>query len=311
MPCNSPLDAWRPRSSADTKRLVFSPTKGLSDQYVRIPCGQCLGCRLDKANAWAIRCVHEASLHESSVFLTPTYSDEHLPADYSISVRELQLFHKRLRNVCGSFRYFSVGEYGDKGLRPHYHGLYFGLDFADKFPCARSQSGETLWESPMLNELWGKGLCRIGTVTFQSAGYCARYAVKKIGGERAAEHYTRVHPLSGRVCQVRPEFVLMSRRPGIGHGWFQQFKADAFPSDFLIVDGERRPVPPYYLRLLEEEERERMIAARRVRGAEREAREAEAHARSGYGQARLLTKDQAGRLRAERLIRELETEGVI
>lgn len=306
MPCTSPVDAWRPRPGAESRRLVFSPTKGLTDQHVLIPCGACTACRLDRAMAWATRCIHERQMHQSAVFITPTYSDEHLPADLSVSVREMQLFNRRLRHEVGSFRFFCCGEYGDRTKRPHYHALLFGLDFDDKKPWAKSKSGELLYRSPSLERIWGKGSCLIGSVTLQSAGYCARYSLKKITGEAAAEHYRRVHPVTGEVCQVRPEFIQMSRAPGIGYAWFQKFRSDAFPSDFVIVDGQKRPVPPYYLRLLEEGEQGAVRAARHRRASRRQAAETAAHAASGFGQARLLTKHQSQELSAKRLVRELD-----
>lgn len=179
MPCTSPVDAWRPRPGANDRRLVFSPTKGLVDQHMLIPCGACAACRLDKALNWATRCVHEASQHEASCFITPTYSDEHLPEDYSVSVRELQLFNKKLRHHYGAFRFFACGEYGEVGKRPHYHALLFGIDPPDKVLWSTSKRGERLYRSETLERIWGKGHCLIGSVTLQSAGYCARYSLKK------------------------------------------------------------------------------------------------------------------------------------
>lgn len=308
MACTSPIDAWRPREGAASGRLVFSPRKGLADQHVALPCGRCTGCRLDKSRDWAVRSYHEASMHDASVFITPTYSDEHLPADYSVSVRELQLFHKKLRHMVGPFRFFACGEYGERGLRPHYHELLFGLDFPDKQLYSRAKGGGNLYYSETLQKAWGKGLCLIGDVTFQSAGYCARYSMKKIGGDMAAEHYCRVHPVTGEICQVSPEFSVMSRMPGIGATWFERFHREVFPSDFLVIDGRKVPVPSYYLRKLDDVEQAEVKARRRDRGFVAAAREAEAHAASGYGQARLLTKHLAQDLRAARLVRELEGE---
>lgn len=249
-------------------------------------------------------------MHDVSVFITPTYSDEHLPSDYSVSVRELQLFHKKLRHACGPFRFFACGEYGEQGLRPHYHELLFGLDFPDKFLWSVSKRGERLYRSETLEKLWGKGHCLIGNVTLESAGYCARYSMKKITGDLAQDHYRRTHPLSGEVCNVRPEFIVMSRMPGIGAAWFDRFKADAFPSDFLVVDGRKVPVPGYYLRKLDEAVQASITAKRRARGEARRAAESAAHAKSGFGQARLLTRHQSQALKAKRLVRPLEDGGV-
>ena len=39
-----------------------------------LPCGSCVSCRLAYSRSWAIRCMHEASLHDRNCFLTLTYS---------------------------------------------------------------------------------------------------------------------------------------------------------------------------------------------------------------------------------------------
>ena len=57
---------------------------------------------------------------------------------------------------------------------------------------------------------------------------------------------------SARSVWFEPEFALMSRRPGLGTTWFEKFASDAFPSDFLIVDGRKVRPPGFYLRKLDE-----------------------------------------------------------
>jgi hypothetical protein len=50
-------------------RLFSPPHAGLSASAnialsgLKIPCGQCIGCRLEYSRQWAMRCHHEASLH--------------------------------------------------------------------------------------------------------------------------------------------------------------------------------------------------------------------------------------------------------
>ena len=80
----------------------------------------------------------------------------------------------------------------------------------------------------------------------------ARYCLKKFTGKGADDHYSRVSPIDGQVHRVEPEFALMSRRPGLGTTWFEKFASDAFPSDFLIVDGRKVRPPGFYLRKLDE-----------------------------------------------------------
>jgi hypothetical protein len=133
--CYKPLLGYRAaeRNEQGKRPLVFNPSQGLVDMPIKVACGQCIGCRLERSRQWAIRCVHEASLHEHNSFITLTYNDENLPADGSLDVRHWQLFMKRLRKRHGSgIRYFHCGEYGSKHRRPHYHACLFGLDFPDK-----------------------------------------------------------------------------------------------------------------------------------------------------------------------------------
>ena len=66
----------------------------------------------------------------------------------------------------------------------------------------------------------------VGDVSFQSAGYVARYSLKKVNGDLAAAHYRRVDPDTGEVFDLVPEFAHMSLKPGIGASWFDRFYGD-------------------------------------------------------------------------------------
>lgn len=274
MGCDFPIMAYRsPEKTTSGKRAItFNPVKSVnSANPFGLPCGKCTGCRLDRAREWAIRCVHESKLHQDNAFITLTYRDEHLPADYSVDVREWQLFMKKLRDHVAQrepsrrLRFFACGEYGDLNLRPHYHALIFNYSFPDKKPYSKSKTGTPLYTSPLLEQLWPYGFNTVGSVTHQSAGYTARYTMKKIGGDKAADHYTRVHPITGATVQVRPEFATQSRRPGLGQGFVDKYRADFYPSDYLIVDGRKVPVPKFYLKQLTEAEQEELKRARRAR----------------------------------------------
>lgn len=251
---------------------------------------------MDRAKDWAARLHHEAKLHEAKSFLTLTYNDAFLPDDYSVSVRELQLFMKRLRKALPvKVRFFACGEYGDKKGRPHYHVLLFGYDFPDKTLWRRSPAGYLLYRSKELEKLWPFGNSEIGEVTYQSAGYVARYCLESVNGEMAEDHYTRVHPLTGQVLRVRPEFIIMSTRPGIGRGWFDQYGSDAFPSDFLIVDGHKHPVPKYYKKQLAEKDAFLVVVKRKKKALEHSANNTP---------ERLLVREEVQHLKALQLKRE-------
>lgn len=254
MTCYAPLKAWRPSSNIDGGRLVFNSLKALNpDNPIGLPCGQCIGCRMDRVSQWGLRCMHESQMHSRSSFLTLTFNDEHLPSDYSVRVRDVQLFNKRLRKLMGPFRFFACGEYGDENQRPHYHALCFGHDFHQDRKLIKVTDFGPLYTSELASKAWPFGNIWIGSVTYKSASYVAGYVAKKIGGDAAASHYLRTHP-NGTVHQVNPEFATQSRRPGIGATWYEKFKSDAFPSDFLVVDGQQVPVPAYYANKLTEEE---------------------------------------------------------
>lgn len=251
MTCFHVIKAWSPASKIDGGRFVFDATKALNpDRPVFLPCGQCVGCRSQRASAWAVRCHHEARMHDASAFVTLTYDDEHMTLNGSVDLRHTQLFMKRVRNHFGAgVRFFLCGEYGETTLRPHYHALLFGMDFPDKVK-QRVREGYPVYTSDLLSEIWPYGSHEIGSVTPKSAGYCAQYVRKKITGAPASEHYLRPHPVTGDLHRVEPEFATQSRRPGLGADWFHKYGSDAFPSDFLVVDGRKVRPPDFYLKKL-------------------------------------------------------------
>lgn len=204
-------------------------------------------------------------MHEENSFLTLTFDDQHLPVDYSVSTRDMQLFMKKLRKQVQpkQVRFYLGAEYGDLNQRPHYHIILFGHDFSDKKHFKKNHQGQWLYTSSSLDKLWPYGHASLGDVTFESAAYVARYCTKKIGGDQADAHYLRVHPLHGFICRVKPEFSLMSRRPGIGQSWFDKYRSDVFPSDQCIVNGRAVSMPRYYLKQLTEEEATQVSRNRR------------------------------------------------
>lgn len=255
-----------------------------------------------RSDQWRTRLQHESQMHERSSFVTLTFSDEHLPTDYSVNVRDLQLFMKRLRKSHGKCRYFACGEYGDRTLRPHYHMIIFGLDFTDQVPWRKSGSGHVLYRSESLERLWPFGHSEVGTVTPQSCGYVARYCLKKVNGPRAADHYTRLNPLTGELHQVRPEFVVMSQRPGIGADWYDQFSCDVFPSDFVIIEGQKRAIPRYYTKKLKAQAAEAayQVKLKRMETARQSA--------ADNTPERLAVREELQHIRVDRLVRPLDGE---
>lgn len=146
MPCYSPLSAWR----TDDGEIIFKERGHIRDN-ITLPCGQCIGCRLEKSRQWAVRCMHEARMHKRNTFLTLTYDDDHLPDRYWTGARyttgrnagnkiyagnlrypDVQKFFKRLRKAIAQKSAFKGGDIQpaspksaptaqntDMGLTPH------------------------------------------------------------------------------------------------------------------------------------------------------------------------------------------------
>jgi len=305
VPCTAPGRGYRPLPTAETRKLVFSAREGFSDRPVNVPCGKCNGCIGDRARDWAIRAHCEAQMHPWSTFATFTYAE--MPARASLSMTDWQNLAKRMREAFGPFRFLTSGEYGTRYQRPHLHSLLFGLDFPDKVPSGRSASGELLYRSPELEKVWDFGRVDLGDVTVKSAGYVARYSAEKIEAASIPEYYRRVDPFSGETWNVRPEFITMSRRPGLGFSWFQRFGSEVFPADRITIHGTHYPVPEYFLRQLSEAQQWAVRARRHARAEDRMRAEDAMHVASNpdplASTSRLFTKHQVGQLRADRLIR--------
>jgi len=269
MPCYHPIDAWRREGEA---KLSFSYRPGdRLNGDLKVPCGRCIGCRLERSKQWAIRCVHEATLHKKNSFITLTFSPEALELrknQWSLNKTEFQKFMKRLRKKCGKVRFYHCGEYGEmcgncqksryhcicgtrqiKILgRPHYHACLFGYDFPDKELYKQTDAGSRLYTSKILSELWPHGFSTIGDVTFESAAYVARYIMKKINGDLAENHY--VQHQTGEI--LLPEYTTMSRRPGIGKDYLNKYFDDIYPHDHVIMNGKKLKPPRYYDKILKE-----------------------------------------------------------
>jgi len=245
MPCYHPLSAFQ---CADGSIVFYESKRHDTVKSLSLPCGQCVGCRLERSRQWAIRCMHEAQMHTQNCFITLTYDDAHLPSDRSLHYRDFQLFIKRLRKRYPGrrIRYYMAGEYGENFGRPHWHACIFGLDFDDKKLWKRTSANSVLYRSADLELLWPFGYSSIGDVTFESAAYVARYIMKKVTGKNAKEHYQEIDPDTGEITNRTPEFTKMSLKPGIGYEWYKQYTSDVYPHDYVIVRGKKVKPPKYY-----------------------------------------------------------------
>jgi len=277
MPCYSPLKGWK---DPENGGLIFKRTARVTEE-LEVACGQCLGCRLDRALMWAMRIVHESTLSAPGLgncFITLTYRDEadatpeqraaglYLPRDGSLNKAHFQKFIKRVRkHFPQKIRYFHCGEYGDENWRPHYHACMFNVSF-DDIQLYQSDEGFNTYTSPTLEKLWPYGFSTIGELNFDTAAYTARYCLKKVTGHNAQEHYLRSDE-DGMAYWLQPEYVTMSLKPGIGHDWYKKYKDDVFPSDETPVPGKGiiGKVPRYYQTILEHEDPETLDLVKAMR----------------------------------------------
>ncbi|UPW41607.1 replication initiator protein [Peromfec virus RodF8_43] len=238
--------------------------------YLDIPCGKCLACRLDKARDWATRIMLENSECDESCFITLTYDDVHVPRTcyaepvngevvgdaYTLSKRDLQLFLKRLRKYLSgldgspSIKFFACGEYGDTTARPHYHVIILGWK-PDDLEFWSMRDGNAYYLSETVERLWSRagskiGNCIIGDVSMESAGYVARYTTKKLYGDDAYLY---------DACNLTPPFLTMSLRPALGYSFFIDNLEKIFSDGAIFLTtasgGKRVPIPRYAYKLLE------------------------------------------------------------
>ena len=303
MPCYSPLKGWKNEAGGISFRATEGTTK------MEVACGQCLGCRLDNSRMWAMRIVHESSLHEHShgnSFVTLTYRDRiecnaeqlrkgyYLPDDWSLQKSHFVNFMKRLRKHFDPqrIRFFQCGEYGSTckhGLkldtvkcpvcttgRPHHHAALFNCSFLDREPYATNAAGETRYTSPTLEKIWRYGFVDVGELNFQTAAYMSRYILKKVNGNKAEDHYRNVDLETGELIQLEPEYITMSRRPGLARDWYSKFKDDVFPADDVPVVGVGvlKKAPRYYMEILKHED---AITHEEIKAVREEFRKQHAH----------------------------------
>lgn len=249
MPCYHPIPMWHSKNiNKETGKRPLTANYGdawrplgrLPDT-IYVPCGQCVGCRLEYSRQWAMRCVHEfETAGRVGSFITLTYNPDNLPPDGKVHKDHVQKFFKRLRKKFGNgIRFFACGEYGHNFKRPHYHAIIFGLQFTDLM-IHTVKHGYQYYRSPTLERLWPYGFSLVGNVTFESAAYVARYVFKKQKGDDVDD-------------SLQP-FVLMSRMPGLGHDWYNKYKSQIYPNDFIVIrDGITCKPPQYYDSLLEKD----------------------------------------------------------
>lgn len=220
MACNYAIPAYRSPQGEISLHHLKKP----DSTTLQLPCGNCLACRKNKAQAWTLRCQLELQQHKHAVFSTITYDDAYCPL--TLSKRDLSLYLKRIRkNLKTPIRFFASGEYGERTQRPHYHAIIYGVSER---------------EASRLEETWGRGHVRTYPATPAAIGYVAGYCGKKLKYKRYP--HLRVDPTTGEQYTWEPPFIQMSRNPGIGA------HAKKFVNSwrlYAVKDGHKMPVPRY------------------------------------------------------------------
>ena len=326
MACRFPLLAVRAvgsdqRPSVVSRSKYRNGKKPLSKgfEYVELCCGQCRSCRLEKSRVWGFRIEYEAAYIEEeyglhSTFITLTYSEKDLPYGGTLVPYHLEKFFKRFRSRIAprKIRYYAAGEYGSKCpqheindcpvcgpvQRPHYHAIILGFDFPDR-EYVGDRDGNPVYFSEFLESLWPYGFHEIGSASFESACYTARYIMKKVNGKGAQEHYTRYDPWTNTWFEVIPEFARMSTKPGIGRDWFEKYKDGIYPSDECAVlsRGMTCMPPAYYDRIFGEGD---PIGMEMIKAKRREKAE-EAKEKGPSGESKAKVEDARLRMLARKL----------
>lgn len=203
------MDASHSKKKLNIPQLLHDGKADVIDGHlmlinpIRVPCGSCVGCRMDRAREWKVRNCMELPYHDFSYFLTLTYDDDHLPFnDFGEPVllkEDLQKFWKRFRKAGYELSYFSCGEYGDNTHRPHFHALVY----LDQDIPGFSLVSPYHYANETIQSLWKNGMTMVEEVAPGNIAYVSGYVEKK---QKDPDY--ELYP-------VKP-FSLMSRRPAIG-----------------------------------------------------------------------------------------------
>lgn len=246
--CTRPIKAFHNPSGG---RPIFGwagEKEGLSE--LELPCGKCPECCKDYYTSWASRGSRELLRWDSSVFITLTYDEEHLPDDKSLNKKHVQDFIKRVKKHFRSsktspIRQTYCGEYGSRTCRPHYHVILYNCFFADAVRHYVSDGGHQVYTSKLLTRLWGKGNAEFGYATAGSIAYLYKYILKKKTRKEKQKPY--IIEIDGVTYDVEHEFIESSRNPGIGA---HMREPNLLKKGYFTVDGAKKKLSKYYLEYL-------------------------------------------------------------
>jgi hypothetical protein len=223
----------------------FHVRKGLTThEKIPVPCGKCPPCLKRRTSGWSFRLMREGDVSDTALFVTLTYDTEYVPITENgyknLSKHDVQKFFKRLRKIeQNKLKYFAVGEYGSKRMRPHYHIILYN---------ANANNVHRAWalDGKMLGQIY------IGSVSGASIGYTLKYMQK--------ESKVPIHKNDDR----QKEFQLMSK--GLGKSYLTDRMIKWHKSDLEkrmyvpIIDGRKIPMPRYYKDKIYKESEKNRIA---------------------------------------------------
>lgn len=200
---------------------------------IPIPCGHCFCCRLDMQRSSIDRMHCAYFSHSCSAFVTFTYDDYHLV--FNDGFRQPTLSkddaHKYLDKIKHQlkgidFEYYLCGEYGDRFNRPHYHALFFGLDYQlhEKF----------------FNDSWKAGEVKVLPCSPQAFRYVTKYITKPYSKEWNDKNYYDLGMI--------PPFRKFSR--GLGLSVYLNHLDEIDRYGFFSYHGRRIFVNRYYFNKL-------------------------------------------------------------
>lgn len=309
---------------------------------VKIPCGKCIGCRLDYSRQWANRCMLEAQYHPKDTvwFATITYNNKYVPKVTSVDPdsgkevpaltlkkRDFQLWMKRLRRAFpdDKIRFFAAGEYGSETFRPHYHAILFGLHLSDLEPWNKS-GNFILYTSKKLAKTWAtcydvdkvKSPLILAEESWREGDYVyephGRIVVSPCSWETCAytARYTAkksntFFPEFFERFNLEAPFTLMSRRPGIGRQYYDEHGESVYDYRYINIPGQegglKFTAPRYFDRLLEKDNPELLETQKQLRRQFAEQTDAAKEFRNTYGYAERLKVEEAQKQAVAKMLR--------
>jgi len=219
----------------------IAPIKLIEEDRV-VPCGGCNFCLSRRRSDWSVRLFNHFMDSFNAFFVTLTYDDDHIvygsEATGTLEREVIKTLHHSLRKINARatksresqgqsifkdgkgnsrrIQYYTVGEYGSEGARPHYHSIIFNV-----YPETLRKLAE--------GSLWNKGMIKVGSVTHASINYVTKYVIDR-------DTHSDCAP-----------FSMMSK--GLGVGYLERNSAMHTRGQlkgYVVHQGRRVAMPRYY-----------------------------------------------------------------